>query len=115
VYDELLERAEALLRRGEHVVLDASWSDGDARRLARDVAHRTTSDLDEVRCVVPAAIAEARIADRAVAGVDASEATIAVARSMATRFEAWPEAEVVATDAPLEAVADAAASRLHLR
>ena len=76
VYDEMLARAEALLRRGERVVLDASWADGEVRRRARDLAHARPRRPHELRCVVPAAVAEARIADRRSDGTNASEATV---------------------------------------
>ena len=112
VYDEMLARAGALLRRGERVVLDASWADGSVRRRARDLAEATSSDLHELCCAVPTAVAEARIAARRSDGTNASEATVDVARSMATRFDAWPEAHLVDTDAPLSAVIHSASKHL---
>ena len=111
VYDEMLARAGALLRRGERVVLDASWADGSVRR-ARDLAEATSSDLHELCCAVPSAVAEARIAARRSGGTNASEATVEVSRSMATRFDPWPEAHLIDTDAPLSAVVHAASNHL---
>ena len=112
VYDEMLARAGALLRRGERVVLDASWADGPVRRRARDLAEATSSDLYELCCTVPPAVAEARIAARRADNTTASEATVDVARSMAARFDAWPEAHLVDTDAPLSAVIHSASKHL---
>jgi predicted kinase len=114
VYDELLDRAELRLRQGESVVLDASWSGAGARRRARAIAHRTSSDLHEVLCTVPRAVAETRITERTLRGTDASEATVAVARSMADRFDTWSDAVVVDTGSPVADVVEAAATRLGL-
>jgi aminoglycoside phosphotransferase family enzyme/predicted kinase len=114
VYAELLGRARALLERGESVVLDASWSDASERRLARDMARATVTDVDELRCVAAPAIVEARIAARRARGTDASEATAEVARVMGTRFDDWPEATALDTDAPIGAVVDTALGALGL-
>ena len=65
VYDEMLARAGALLRQGEHVVLDASWADGlGAWTVPADLAEATSSNLHELCCAVPTAVAEARIVAR---------------------------------------------------
>ena len=54
VYAELLRRAEHALRRGEMVVLDASWTDDAHRADAHRIADETAADLIELRCVAPA-------------------------------------------------------------
>jgi len=112
VYRECLRRAERLLRRGEHVVIDATWSDPMHREEARRLSTRTASDLVEFECRAPAAVCERRILDRLAVGTDPSEATPAVATAMAATFAPWPEATSVATTAPQEstiaAVVDAA-------
>ena len=92
--------------------MDASWADGSVRRRARDLAEATSSNLHELCCAVPTAVAEARIAARRSDGTNASEATVDVARSMATRFDSWPEAHLVDTDAPLAAVIHSASKHL---
>ena len=103
-YNSLLGRAERLLRLGESVVLDASWSNEATRKQARAIATATSSDLVELMCVTPPTVAAARIVARGVRGEDPSEATPAVAAQMATRFNAWPEAAIIRTDRPIDAV-----------
>jgi aminoglycoside phosphotransferase family enzyme/predicted kinase len=100
VYAELLRRAEHALGGGEVVVLDASWTDDAHRADARRVANETASDLIELRCVAPAAVAAARLTDRAAAGGDASDADSAIATAMAATADPWP------TSIPLDTVAD---------
>ena len=91
-YERLMADAEQLVRRGEHVVLDATFGDPAVRALARQVAEGTASDLTELRCSLPVEEAERRIARRMGAGGDPSEATPAVARVLAAAFAPWPEA-----------------------
>jgi predicted kinase len=107
-YEQLLGRAGTLLERGESVVLDASWSSALLRSQARDLARATTSDLVELRCDAAATVATARINARRDRGVDASEATPAIAEEMAARFAAWPEAATIDTSAALDDCADRA-------
>jgi aminoglycoside phosphotransferase family enzyme/predicted kinase len=92
-YADLLRRAGILLAMGESVVLDGTWSDPRWRQLARDLAHRTSSDIHELRCELAAELAIERIAARA--GISDADAGIAVA--MDSRFEAWPEARSIET------------------
>ena len=92
VYGTLLLRARTALSLGESVVLDASWSDDGWRDRAAQVAHDTASVLVELQCEAPTDVADARMRVRARQGRDPSDATPAVARSMATRFAAWPSA-----------------------
>jgi predicted kinase len=96
-YRDLIHRAAKLLALGESVVLDASWSSQQMRALAREVATSTSSDLVELRCTAPAAIAAARIVARGQRGDDPSEATPETASAMATRFDPWPEATTIDT------------------
>ncbi|MBS1836402.1 MAG: AAA family ATPase [Actinobacteria bacterium] len=111
VYDELLARAEASVLYGESVVADASWIDPRHRDRARDLALRTSSDLVELRCECPAALAEERIVARAAVGSDPSEATVDVARSMAEAALPWPEATPLDTARPVDDVVAAALRR----
>jgi aminoglycoside phosphotransferase family enzyme/predicted kinase len=92
-YADLLSRAELLLAMGESVVLDATWSEPRWRQQARDLAHRTSSDIHELRCELAAALAIERIEART--GVSDANADIAVA--VDSRFAAWPEAQSVDT------------------
>ncbi|HSL59250.1 MAG TPA: AAA family ATPase [Acidimicrobiales bacterium] len=105
-YAELLDRAEALLGAGTSVVLDASWASAAWRRRAAAVARRTTSELVELRCTCPTAVAEQRILDRRPG--DTSDATVSVARALAARAEPWPTATVLDTTEPAGEVADRA-------
>jgi predicted kinase len=103
VYDEMVAEARTLLGLGHHVVLDATWGSEQARRAARAVAEGTASELVELRCTAPAAVAAHRIEARGPAGASSSEATPAVAVALADRFAAWPEATVLDTTRPLGA------------
>lgn len=102
IYDEMLRRAEVALVRGESVVLDATWLQAPRRERVRRLASNTRSHLVELRCECPPELAEERIRARAAVGTDSSEATVAVARSMAVTATPWPEAVVVDTSAPPE-------------
>jgi uncharacterized protein len=110
-YGALLDRAEVALAMGETVVLDASWTRGRWRDLARSLAVDAHADLVELRCEAPAEVAAERMRTRAAAGGDPSDATPAIAAAMADAADAWPTATPVPTDRPLEAtVADALAA-----
>jgi len=101
-YAEMLRRAQGLLTAGCPVVLDASWSRTAHRVAASQVATSAHSPLVELECVAPTAITERRIASRAAAATDPSDASIEVAREMARRFEPWPSASAVDTAAARE-------------
>lgn len=108
-YAELLGEARDALRLGESVVLDASWMNASWRRAARLVAHTTSTDLVELQCSAPEAIATERIRHRP--SEDPSDATPAVARAMATRADPWPEAIGVDTSGtPADALEQALAT-----
>ena len=94
-YGELLARAGVALRFGETVVLDASWTDEAHRRAARGVAAQEHADIEELRCTVPAGVAEDRLRQRAARGGDASDADAAVAAALAAAADPWPEAREV--------------------
>jgi aminoglycoside phosphotransferase family enzyme/predicted kinase len=107
-YEELLARARSLLELGEPTILDASWADSRWRAGAGAVAQETSSDLIELRCELDAATAAGRLAERARAGDDASDATGPVAARMAADFHPWPDATVIDTSASRRSVLDAA-------
>jgi uncharacterized protein len=94
VYGELLHRAEALLARGESVILDASWIHRSHRAEAEDLARRTHSDLVPVHCTAPQEVARHRLATR---GRTVSDATAAIASALAADADPWPEARIVLT------------------
>jgi aminoglycoside phosphotransferase family enzyme/predicted kinase len=107
-YAEMLSRAEAALGQGHMVILDASWSDEARRAEARRVAVTTSSDLVELRCVTAPAVVADRLAARAAAGDDASDADAAVAAAMRAVADPWPTSAAVDTDADHDAVVRAA-------
>lgn len=106
-YTALLERAGVLLRRGESVVLDASWTRQAPREQAARLAHEAHADLTQLRCTAPPEAAAERIRSRARG---ASDATSAVATAMAADSEPWPSAGTVDTsDDPEHSLAQALA------
>jgi aminoglycoside phosphotransferase family enzyme/predicted kinase len=91
-YDEVLHRAGELLRLGETVIVDASWSSASARAQARDNARANHSRLVELRCHASRDIAFGRIRSRLPA---LSDADPAVHEAMAAAADPWPEAITV--------------------
>jgi predicted kinase len=59
VYSELLRGAEPKLRRGHSVLVDASWGRRAWRAAAQGLATRTRSELIELHCRAPQALATA--------------------------------------------------------
>lgn len=113
-YRRLFDEARAELAMGRSVVLDATFADGSLRESARRLASDIWGDLDELRCVAPPAVAESRITARAAAGVDPSDATVAVARHLDERTDAWPEAVALETVGDPELVRQRLLSRLRV-
>jgi uncharacterized protein len=99
LYTQLLRRAEALLGRGESVVLDASWTDGRHRAAAATLAAHSFSDLVTLECRAPAEVAAQRIHTRAATP---SDATAAIAAAMAAAADPWPDATGVDTTAAID-------------
>jgi uncharacterized protein len=106
VYDVLLERAEAGLRQGWDVVLDASWTGAACREQARALARSTHSELVELECRVPDDTAEARLAGRPAD--HPSDADPSVRRQLDRAAHLWPTAHPVDTSGtPDDALAQA--------
>ncbi|MER5206015.1 AAA family ATPase [Streptomyces sp. NPDC002825] len=99
-YAALLERAAALLSRGESVVLDATWSNAAQREAAHRVAERTSADLVALHCRVPDETTAARLETRSAGP---SDADLGVVLAMAEREPPWAEAVAIDTSGPLEA------------
>lgn len=108
-YRELLHRAESLLSMGETVVLDATWGDTGTRALAAELAHRTSSDLTQLRCDLPQEMAAQRIAGRD----SASDADPVVAAALRAEFEEWPEAARIDTRPAVDLVVAQVRHRLQ--
>ena len=107
VYGTMIDRARMLLERGEAVILDASWTAASHRRQARDLATSTGSELVEIECRLPPAIAKERIARR-LASLDVpSDATPAVVDHQAAVRDPWPEAEAADMARPPDEIAAA--------
>ena len=96
-YQELLDRAGALLDRAESVVLDASWNSAADREAARVLAGDSGADLIEIECVLDADIAKERIAKRLVAGTDPSDARPEIVDELRAKHEPWPSAHKIDT------------------
>lgn len=114
-YDELLAHARTALGLGESVVLDASWADPARRAAARAVAEQTCSELVELRCAAPPEVVAERTARRAAEGADASDADPRTAVLLTERFKHWPEAHVLDTTRPSDAVLDTATELVRIR
>jgi aminoglycoside phosphotransferase family enzyme/predicted kinase len=97
VIREMLREAELLLERGESVVLDATWAEERRREWARDLAARTSSNLTEILCDTPLAVAKERVARRMASLDEPSDATPDIVEHVAASFEPWPAAQVVDT------------------
>jgi predicted kinase len=97
----MLERARCALEHGESVVVDATWLQPRFREQAQQVAVDTASDLIEMRCEAPAAVCDARLAQR-IPGATDSDASSAVRSTMAATAPPWPEAVELDTSGPLE-------------
>ena len=101
VYDELLREADLLLRMGESVIVDASWSSAAQRARARGVASACVARLVELRCDVEPDVARSRMQTRAAGAQDASDATAEIAEQMRRAEDPWPEARRVETARPV--------------
>ena len=87
-YREMLNRASALLRLGESVILDASWISAECRAEAVAVAEDVAADLVQLQCTAPQALTTQRMENR----TGASDADPAIAARMATDQEPWTAA-----------------------
>ena len=92
-YGELLTRAEASLRAGRPVVLDATYLRHAHRADARELARRLGIPFVVLWIDVPDDVAQARIEARARAGNDPSDATVEVRRAQRAEMEAPDDAE----------------------
>jgi uncharacterized protein len=100
-YETLLRRAKAALSLGESVILDASFADETWRAGARKLANQTRAVPVELCCVAPAALTNERISRRRQHAAPhqtlLSDATPAIAATMAEHFSSWPTAAVLDT------------------
>ncbi|MEX2626407.1 MAG: AAA family ATPase [Ilumatobacteraceae bacterium] len=104
-YAQLCEHAAALLRAGESVVLDATWSDSAQRAAAHEVAQRHGAELSEIECQLDPETARHRIAERRRRERSASDATSDMVSAMAEHRHPWPAAARIDTSGPPDDVA----------
>jgi aminoglycoside phosphotransferase family enzyme/predicted kinase len=95
VYGRLVRKAESLIRQGRSVVCDGTFSKAEGRDRLRRMARRHGASFHFVECAVPAAVALRRLARRAEAKSDISEARPAHYALLKRGFEPvrrWPRA-----------------------
>lgn len=91
-YDELLREASLILRGGESVVLDASWTTTDHRTLAAELANGIGAELIQLECQLPLAVAKERIVRRFADPMAVSDATPEIAEHMMSERDPWVDA-----------------------
>lgn len=91
-YTELLREALLVLRSGDSVVLDASWTTHEHRNLARDLAQEYGAEFIEFDCQLPLAVAKERIIRRYANPLSVSDATPAIAEHLSTERDPWERA-----------------------
>ena len=112
-YEELGERARALLEDGSTVIVDATFSRLEQRQRFLELARQTGARLVQFECRVPPEIATERMVIRERHGADAADATPALQESQRAAYTPPADAEVLdATPSP-EAVKEDALR--HLR
>ncbi len=106
--ERLCERAGTLLATGRSVVLDAGWSSAADRRLAEEVARRSSAQLVALRCECRREERAARIARRSGGGEPAASAL-----GPEVVEDPWPEALVVDTSSAASAPPEVPVGRPH--
>jgi uncharacterized protein len=105
-YELVLDRAALLLQLGESVVVDATFSRRKWRATARRLAAATSSELRELRCVLPFDVAAHRLDVRSRQAGGPSDADESIAARMAEGFDDWDTATVVDTLPPADRVVE---------
>lgn len=113
LYERLGDLARGLLASGQSVIVDAAFLVRSERARFRQIARAGGFGFRTILCDAPIAILRARVAERARAGRDASEADVPVLDHQLTRYEAPSQDEasdlvVLATDRPIERVEESA-------
>lgn len=111
-YAGLIDAAGDLLRHGQSVIVDASWTSEVERQRARHLAEVVGVDVIELRCVCDDEVAHDRItrrlADTPTGPAGSSDATVAVAGLLAGRADPWPTATSIDTSGASERAGEAA-------
>jgi len=101
-YEELIRRADLILRSGDSVVIDASWTRGEHRDQARKIAAKHAAELIEVECRVDPGVARERVARRLADAWNLSDATPAIVDHLESIHDPWPEAFSLDTGRPID-------------
>jgi aminoglycoside phosphotransferase family enzyme/predicted kinase len=113
-YDHLAACAESALRAGERLVVDAAFLRREERERFFALADRLGTAVVLLHCTAPAELREQRVARRAAAGTDASEAGPALLARQADWWEPFTPSElprvVTVVTAQDTALADALAA-----
>ncbi len=107
-YAELVREAEVLVRCGESVVLDASWTSDAHRSLVREVAAKRGAELIEIECQLDPSIAKERVVRRMADGWNPSDATPEIVDHLGSLREPWPGAVALDASHPIADVVAAA-------
>jgi aminoglycoside phosphotransferase family enzyme/predicted kinase len=87
VFEHLARTAEALLRGGDNVIIDATFIARARRDAFMALAKRLNVKARVIYCNAPVDILRARVQGRSNAGADASEATLEVLEAQLAKFE----------------------------
>jgi aminoglycoside phosphotransferase family enzyme/predicted kinase len=97
-YRTMVERASLLLKQGESVVLDATWSEQKERERIREAAILAGARLTELECALPLLAAQSRAKARMEASTPhSSDATPETIKLAFGERSAWPEAHPINT------------------
>ncbi len=118
-YDALFAHAEAELRAGRSVILDASFARRADRERARALAQRLGARLLLIECRLDEARARERLRRREQAGTSVSDGRVALYGRQRAAFEPFDEAapgehRVVVTERPAAELAEALLPELAL-
>jgi hypothetical protein len=114
-YQRLRECAASCLQGRESVIVDAASLRRGEREPFVEIAREHAADIVIVQCVAPLDVLKQRVAGRAAAGVDASEATVTLLDRQPSYWEPFGEEErphVVAVDTTSAASIERALGRL---
>ncbi|WP_346049069.1 AAA family ATPase, partial [Actinomadura chokoriensis] len=109
-YRELADRATKLLRLGETVILDASWTSKQQRDLLALVAEHEHAHLTSLRCEAPQSLTAERIRTRTQG---ASDADTTIATAMHAHAAPWPESTPINTSGTLTNAVEQALNTLQ--
>jgi aminoglycoside phosphotransferase family enzyme/predicted kinase len=92
-YGRLYSAAESCLQAGENVIVDATFILEKRRKVLINIAKRLKVPFTILHCTAPRALLRERVASRALAGTDASEAGAAILERQLSHFDMFSETE----------------------